>query len=94
MMFNEAPFLDRFSAAADAGFQGVEYLFPYEFPADAIAERLRNHHLENVLFNLAPGNYSLTAVATAAGVSATSSVVRPQTSRSASAMRASCGNNG
>ena len=58
MMFNEVPFLDRFSAAADAGFQGVEYLFPYEFPAEAIEERLRNHHLENVLFNLAPGNWS------------------------------------
>jgi hydroxypyruvate isomerase len=58
MMFNEVPFLDRFSAAADAGFKGVEYLFPYEFPAEAIAERLRNRHLENVLFNLAPGNWS------------------------------------
>jgi hydroxypyruvate isomerase len=58
MMFNEVPFLDRFSAAAAAGFQGVEYLFPYEFPADALAERLRTHHLENVLFNLAPGNWS------------------------------------
>ena len=58
MMFNEVPFLDRFSAAADAGFQGVEYLFPFEFPAEAIAERLRNHHLENVLFNLSPGNWS------------------------------------
>jgi len=34
MMFNEVPFLDRFSAAAAAGFQGVEYLFPYEFPVE------------------------------------------------------------
>ena len=58
MMFNEFPFLDRFSAAADAGFQGVEYLFPFEFPVEAIEERLRKHHLENVLFNLAPGNWS------------------------------------
>jgi len=58
MMFNEVPFLDRFSAAADAGFKGVEYLFPFEFPAEAIEERLRKHHLENVLFNLAPGNWS------------------------------------
>jgi len=32
MMFNEVPFIERFSAAADAGFTGVEYLFPYEFP--------------------------------------------------------------
>jgi hydroxypyruvate isomerase len=58
MMFNEVPFLDRFSAAADAGFKGVEYLFPFDFPAEAIEERLRKHHLENVLFNLAPGNWS------------------------------------
>jgi len=58
MMFNETPFLDRFSAAADAGFKGVEYLFPYEYPAEALEERLRNCHLENVLFNLAPGNWS------------------------------------
>jgi hydroxypyruvate isomerase len=58
MMFNEVPFLDRFSAAADAGFQGVEYLFPFEFPVEAIEERLLRHRLENVLFNLAPGNWS------------------------------------
>jgi hydroxypyruvate isomerase len=58
MMFNELPFLDRFSAAADAGFHGVEYLFPYEFPAEAIEDRLRSRHLENVMFNLAPGNWS------------------------------------
>ena len=36
MMFNEWPFLDRFAAAADAGFTAVEYLFPYEFPPEAI----------------------------------------------------------
>jgi hydroxypyruvate isomerase len=57
MMFNEVPFLDRFSAAADAGFRGVEYLYPYDFPAEAIAEQLHKHHLENVLFNIAPGNW-------------------------------------
>ena len=33
MMFNEVPFIERFAAAANAGFTGVEYLFPYEFPA-------------------------------------------------------------
>jgi hydroxypyruvate isomerase len=58
MMFNEVPFLERFAAAADAGFKGVEYLFPYEFPADAIEEQLRKHKLENVLFNLPPGNWA------------------------------------
>ena len=40
MMFTEWPFLDRFDAAAQAGFTAVEYLFPYEHPPDAIAERL------------------------------------------------------
>ena len=58
MMFNEVPFLERFAAAAAAGFKGVEYLFPYDFPAEAIEEQLRKHHLENVLFNLPPGNWA------------------------------------
>ena len=30
MTFNEVPFLERFAAAAGAGFEGVEFLFPYE----------------------------------------------------------------
>ena len=42
MMFNEWPFLDRFDAAADAGFTAVEYLFPYDFPPEAIAARLND----------------------------------------------------
>ncbi|MFN2459987.1 MAG: hydroxypyruvate isomerase, partial [Candidatus Velthaea sp.] len=36
MMFNEVPFLERFAAAERAGFQGVEYLFPYDFTVDDI----------------------------------------------------------
>ena len=58
MMFNEVPFLERFAAAANAGFQGVEYLFPYDFSVEAIEEQLRKHKLENVLFNLPPGNWA------------------------------------
>jgi 2-dehydrotetronate isomerase len=58
MMFNEVPFLDRFDAAARAGFEAVEYLFPYEFPADAIAERLKRNQLTQALFNLPPGDWS------------------------------------
>lgn len=58
MMFTEAPFLERFAAAAKAGFTGVEYLFPYDFPADAVAQQLREHALDNVLFNLPPGNWA------------------------------------
>ncbi len=57
MMFNEVPFLDRFKAAADAGFDAVEFLFPYDFPADNVGERLHRHGLTQALFNLPPGNW-------------------------------------
>ncbi|ACP23481.1 hydroxypyruvate isomerase (plasmid) [Sinorhizobium fredii NGR234] len=58
MMFNEWPFLDRFDAAAEAGFTAVEYLFPYEAPPEAIAERLARNKLEQALFNLPPGDWA------------------------------------
>ncbi|MGA2596252.1 MAG: 2-oxo-tetronate isomerase [Bryobacteraceae bacterium] len=58
MMFNEVPFLDRFSAATDAGFNGVEYLFPYEHAAATIGQKLRQNKLENVLFNMPPGDWA------------------------------------
>lgn len=58
MMFNEVPFLDRFDRAAAAGFTAVEYLFPYDFPVDAIAERLTRNKLTQALFNLPPGNWA------------------------------------
>lgn len=57
MMFNEWSFLDRFGAAADAGFTAVEYLFPYEHEPDAIGERLARHGLTQALFNLPPGDW-------------------------------------
>ena len=56
MMFNEWPFLDRFGAAADAGFEAVEFLFPYDHSPDAIATRL--HAITwQALFNLPPGDW-------------------------------------
>ncbi len=58
MMFTEAPFMDRFGAAAKAGFKAVEYLFPYDFPAEQIAAQLKEHGLTQVLFNLYPGNWA------------------------------------
>ena len=58
MMFNEVPFLDRFEAAARAGFKGVEYLFPYDHPAADIRERLQANGLTQVLFNAAPGDWA------------------------------------
>lgn len=57
MMFNEYPFLDRFRAAADAGFEAVEYLFPYDFPAEEIAKRLDDNGLKQALFNMPPGDW-------------------------------------
>jgi hydroxypyruvate isomerase len=57
MMFTEVPFLDRFEAAARAGFTSVEFLFPYDHPAEAIGERLRHNGLTQALFNLPPGNW-------------------------------------
>jgi hydroxypyruvate isomerase len=58
MLFTELGFLDRFAAAAQAGFGGVEYLGPYDFPAEQIAELLQRHHLRQVLFNLPAGNWA------------------------------------
>src|SRR4029077_7922390 len=58
MMFTEVPFLDRFEAAADAGFTAVEFLFPYDHPPEAVGERLRPNGLTQALFNLPPGNWA------------------------------------
>lgn len=57
MMFTEHPFLDRFEAAATAGFTAVEFLFPYDHPADAVGDRLKANNLTQALFNLPPGDW-------------------------------------
>jgi len=57
MLYNEHPFLDRFAAAAGDGFQAVEYLFPYAYPADVLARRLADSGLQQVLFNAPPGDW-------------------------------------
>jgi hydroxypyruvate isomerase len=57
MMFNEVPFLDRFAAAAAAGFSAVEFLFPYDHPPEVITERLQANGLTLALFNLPPGDW-------------------------------------
>ncbi|HCH76659.1 MAG TPA: hydroxypyruvate isomerase, partial [Pseudomonas sp.] len=51
MLFTEVDFLDRFAAAAEAGFTGVEYLFPYDYPVEEIKTRLDANQLTQVLFN-------------------------------------------
>ena len=57
MMFNEWSFLDRFKAAADAGFVAVEFLFPYEHSPDAVAKALQGAGLQQALFNMPPGDW-------------------------------------
>ncbi|SFV11026.1 hydroxypyruvate isomerase [Methylobacterium sp. 174MFSha1.1] len=58
LMFTEVPFLDRFAQAAEAGFEAVEFLFPYDHPPEAIGERLTAHGLTQALFNLPPGDWA------------------------------------
>ncbi|WP_431222094.1 hydroxypyruvate isomerase [Serratia sp. L9] len=58
MMFTEYPFMARFAAARKAGFDGVEYLFPYDFPVQDIAQELATHQLTQVLFNLPAGDWA------------------------------------
>ncbi|MGH6931513.1 MAG: 2-oxo-tetronate isomerase [Dongiaceae bacterium] len=57
-LFQELPFLDRFGAAAKAGFCGVEVLFPYDTPAARLADQLSRHGLRQVLINAPPGDLS------------------------------------
>ncbi len=57
MLFNEVPFLDRFERAAKAGFDAVEFLFPYAYPAEEIKARLEAHGLQLVLHNLPAGDW-------------------------------------
>ncbi len=57
MLFTELPFLDRFGRAADAGFEAVEFLFPYAWPAASIRQRLDEHRLRLVLHNLPAGDW-------------------------------------
>jgi 2-dehydrotetronate isomerase len=57
MLYPEHDFLDRFAAAAADGFEAVEYLFPYAFEGTALAQRLADHGLQQVLFNAPPGHW-------------------------------------
>jgi hydroxypyruvate isomerase len=55
-LFTELPFLDRFDAAAKAGFRGVESTNLYEATAEQVAERLKGNGLTLALFNTPSGN--------------------------------------
>jgi hydroxypyruvate isomerase len=58
MLFGELPFLDRFAAAKAAGFNGVEYLFPYDFEQAVLSERLQRYGLTQALHNLPAGDWA------------------------------------
>lgn len=58
LLFNEYPFLERFEAAAQAGFGAVEFQFPYAFDAQAIAAKAQEYALKIVLHNLPAGDWA------------------------------------
>lgn len=58
VMFKEQPFLERFEAAANAGFEGVEVLFPYDDAASEILRHLKRADLPLVLMNAPPPNWT------------------------------------
>ncbi|MBC3916382.1 hydroxypyruvate isomerase family protein [Undibacterium sp. CY18W] len=58
MMYTELPFTERFAAAAKDGFTAVEYLFPYDYPAQDLQKLLQDNGLTQVLFNTPPGNWA------------------------------------
>lgn len=57
-LFTELPFLDRFAAAAEAGFQGVEFQVPYDYPPAELRARLDAHGLKMVLFDAPMGDWN------------------------------------
>ncbi len=58
MLFNEVSFEERFAASKAAGFQFVEYMFPYDYPAQDLAAHLKKNGQKQVLFNLPAGNWA------------------------------------
>ena len=58
MMFNEVDFLNRFEKASKAGFKAVEYMFPYDWPKNQLADMLGAHSLKQVLHNLPAGDWA------------------------------------
>ena len=58
MMFQELPFLERFSAAAESGFKAVEFMFPYDYSIAELQRELVNNDLNLILFNMPAGDIS------------------------------------
>jgi hydroxypyruvate isomerase len=57
-LYPDRPFLERFAAAAADGFPAVEYLGPYEYPPEQVADLLKTHGLKQALFNLPAGDWA------------------------------------
>ena len=57
-LFNEVPFMERFSAAAKAGFKNVEFMFPYDYDQNEVKKQLQENNLKLVLINLPAGNWN------------------------------------
>jgi hydroxypyruvate isomerase len=57
MLFTEVEFMDRFERASRAGFKAVEFLFPYAYEAEQLADKLKKYGLKQVLFNLPAGKW-------------------------------------
>ncbi|MCC7547154.1 MAG: hydroxypyruvate isomerase family protein [Burkholderiales bacterium] len=57
-LFTEVPFLDRFAAAAAAGFRAVEFQVPYEHEPSQLRKRLDRHGLRMVLFDAPMGDWA------------------------------------
>jgi hydroxypyruvate isomerase len=57
MLFTEVDFMERFEMSAKAGFKAVEYMFPYPFDAQDLADALKRNNLKQVMFNLPAGNW-------------------------------------
>ena len=58
MLYPQHEFLDRFAAAAADGFEAVEFLFPYDYSANELKQRLSDNGLVQALFNAPPGDWA------------------------------------
>ncbi len=57
-LFTEMPFMERFSAARRAGFDAVEFMFPYDYPLEDIKAQLKATGLQLILCNLPAGDWA------------------------------------
>jgi hydroxypyruvate isomerase len=57
-LFTEQPFMERFSAAKKAGFDAVEFMFPYDYPLEDVKRQLKETGLTLILCNLPAGNWA------------------------------------